>query len=558
MLDHNELIKLSKSISQSSMQSVPEIPTLTSMIKIPDILLETNQLLITTVESVIINRLKENPDISEWVEKGITLHQSHESKQCEFCGSELPELRLEQLAAYFNAADADLKADLEALLVELRQIYKDIESINPFDKMNLYDELREEYSDAIERINTVKKVLLSDIAELGKTITEKKQHTTEKLPEITTLINFDALMESISGINTVIKRHNEKTDLFDKCRAEDSKRMEAHYLSTIYDKILKYDIEIITASKEISELRNGKGGDLTRIGLTALTNRITQNKARVQSTSKACKELNENLSKFLGYTEISFEVNTDETGYFIKRSGELARNLSEGEKSAIAFVFFVVQLKDEGFDTRNGIIVVDDPVSSLDSSSQFQAFSFMKHATAEAAQLFIFTHNFEFLKLVLNWLKNNRGNSQYFMIKNRFSETTGEREHAYIDKIDQTLEKFESEYHYLFNLVKNYLDDGTIVSAYVMPNIARKLLDTFLMYSVPLSKSPYERLQMIPFDDNKKTSIYKFCNDQSHITGSGFDPALVPETRKCVRYLLEMMEATAKQHYDYLIEETSL
>ena len=53
----------------------------------------------------------------------------------------------------------------------------------------------------------------------------------------------------------------------------------------------------------------------------------------------------------------------------------------------------------------------------------------------------------------------------------------------------------------------------------------------------------------------KKVAIYKFVNDQSHITGAGFDPSLVPETQKCVGYLLELMETTFKDHYDYLVKE---
>ena len=142
------------------------------------------------------------------------------------------------------------------------------------------------------------------------------------------------------------------------------------------------------------------------------------------------------------------------------------------------------------------------------------------------------------------------------MIKNYFSEETGNRECAYFDNLDTALEKYESEYHYLFNLVKSYTDDGTIENAYKMPNVARKLLDTYLMYKVPINSNTYNRLQVLEFDEEKKAAIYKFCNDQSHITGSGFDPSLVPETKKCIGYLLELMKMTDKQHYKYLVSET--
>lgn len=46
------------------------------------------------------------------------------------------------------------------------------------------------------------------------------------------------------------------------------------------------------------------------------------------------------------------------------------------------------------------------------------------------------------------------------------------------------------------------------------------------------------------FGEHKKSAIYKFVNGQSHITDSRFDSALVPETKKCVKYVLELMGNT--------------
>lgn len=74
------------------------------------------------------------------------------------------------------------------------------------------------------------------------------------------------------------------------------------------------------------------------------------------------------------------------------------------------------------------------------------------------------------------------------------------------------------------------------------------------MFCIPKNITTYERLQELEFDDSKKSAIYKFVNDQSHITGAGFDPSLVPEAQKCIKYLLELMEETFPTHYTYLVE----
>jgi hypothetical protein len=56
----------------------------------------------------------------------------------------------------------------------------------------------------------------------------------------------------------------------------------------------------------------------------------------------------------------------------------------------------------------------------------------------------------------------------------------------------------------------------------------------------------------LSFDDIKKTAIYKFTNDQSHITWKWFDLSLIWETQKNVKYLLEMMESVFPEHFNIL------
>ena len=207
------------------------------------------------------------------------------------------------------------------------------------------------------------------------------------------------LVNGVKELNTVIANHNKKTNNFVAQQKSDSEKIERHHLSTVYDKVQELDTQIKGLKDEILALTNG---DDKQTGKTKLLARIAENKAKVSSSHKACELLNVSLKKFLGHDEITFEVNDDDTGYKLLRRGDPAKSLSEGERTAIAFVFFVTQLQDDSFDPATGIIVVDDPVSSLDANSQFQAFSFLKEATKNASQLFIFTHNFEFLMLVTN------------------------------------------------------------------------------------------------------------------------------------------------------------
>ena len=109
-------------------------------------------------------------------------------------------------------------------------------------------------------------------------------------------------------------------------------------------------------------------------------------------------ELNEDLPRYLGHGELQHTVK--ETGYEITRNGESAQSLSEGEITAIALLYFLKSLDDRRFDAANGVVVLDDPVSSLDANALFLAFGFIRERTQDAGEIFILTHNFSFFRNV--------------------------------------------------------------------------------------------------------------------------------------------------------------
>jgi wobble nucleotide-excising tRNase len=503
-----------------------------------------------TVEINVIDRLSENPDISEWVEKGLCLHID-KSDTCEFCGSTMPKDRIEALLGHFNEADKKLKSKIDLKISELQQNIQLIQNTQAPNKAQFYTDLQGVFTSRIISYNQEKDNLCAELSIIVETLNTKKQKTTEAFPFTRSLNNnFQAALISI---NETIEQHNQKSDNFQIEKDKAVELLKVHHLSEIFDDVKALDKNIEEYEKEILKLQNGNPEE-NFTGIVQLRKKISDNKSKISSEHKACNSLNHQLQTFLGRNEIVFEVAT-EGGYLVKRNGLTAKNLSEGEKTAIAFVYFVVHLKDQDFDLANGIIVVDDPISSLDSNSLFQAFAFLKNAVKDARQVFILTHNFSFLKLLLNWLKDRhiQQNSRFYMIKNHYLDV-GTRT-ASICNLDSALKDHESEYHYLFKILYTFKDDGSIANVYPIPNIARKVLDTFLMFRVPNGDKPYKKMEKIPFDEIKKTAIFKFTNDQSHITGDGFDPSLVPETQKNVQYLLEMMKSVFPEHYDILEEQ---
>jgi len=547
LLSEQEIEKHLATLKQQEMDILDEITGTVSIEDAEKIIEEAKRLLKQTVEVIAITRLQQYPDISQWVEEGLKLHQQEKSKTCEFCGQTLPEDRITALTAHFNEADKRLKEEVDVLLDRIGKLEEAIHDLKVAEKANLYTEFREEYSLKASELEKCKEILAKDVLGFKEEVAGKKLQTTVS-SKLSKTFDVSVYVSLINELNTYINDHNEKSKNFSEAKKDAQEKLKEHYLSEKYDFVLSLKSDISNLESEIDTLENGNPDDSNNIGIKKIQERIDENKNKISVSGLACDEINKQLETFLGRRDLVLEDTPE--GYILKRNGEIAKNLSEGEKTAIAFVYFTIHLKDRDFDSKNDIVVVDDPISSLDSNSLFQAFSFLKNTVQDFAQVFILTHNYDFLHLIINWLTHGHNNrSQFYMIKNTMID--GKRI-AKLDNLDKLLKSYSSEYQYLFKQLYTFSPDGTIDSVYHIPNIARKVLDSFLMIMVPDNSTAYQKMEQLNFDKNKKTAIYKFANDQSHITGKGFDPSLVYESQNVITYLLEMMETVFPGHYAVL------
>ncbi len=235
------------------------------------------------------------------------------------------------------------------------------------------------------------------------------------------------------------------------------------------------------------------------------------------------EELNDELAKYLGHDELRLEVK--DTGYALLRRGVVADSLSEGERTALSLLYFLKTLGDRRFDLDEGVVVLDDPVSSLDANSLYLAFGYIRRRTEDAGQLFVLTHNFTFFRQVRNWFHHLRGQGKNdidrrparFYMLDRVGDEIPRR--TTIRRLDPLLEGYDSEYHYLFARVYRGVNetDGGLEEAYGLPNIARRLLEMFLAFREPQIAGGLEKkLKGIECDEAKKLRILRFVHTHSH------------------------------------------
>lgn len=195
------------------------------------------------------------------------------------------------------------------------------------------------------------------------------------------------------------------------------------------------------------------------------------------------------LRTYLGHSEIS--LTAVDGGYKILREGGwVANHLSEGEKMAIAFCYFLTLFDAEGRKENQLIVVIDDPISSLDIGAKTHAFSLMRRMTKDCAQTIILTHNLLFMNMVKRDFRSeqNEAPASFLTIECRMTDDYTARTSA-LSAMSPLLKDYDSEYHYLFSLVYNASHDENSEFHHLLPNITRKVLEMFLAYSVPNKKN---------------------------------------------------------------------
>lgn len=500
-----------------------------------------SQLMGTTVVSSAIESLKEDTELASWTHQGLGIHQARHAENCLFCEQPLPDGRIVDLEAHFSSEYEGLLRKLDGMSAQIKKLLHEASQVQLPNRAELFEDLSNEYHKSqqifLEHIEKSKEYLQILIDSLAR----KKEHLFEPVENLAPAPELEG--SPADSINSIIRRHNIACDKFESIVDEAREKLEADSIAASLEeyKVLLEKLEATT--KSVTD--NQKKVRETEVRIAELERDIIEHR-------QPAEEFNEDLRNYLGHDELRLEVK--KTGYIITRNGNKATALSEGEMTAISLLYFLKSLSDRRFELKKGVVVLDDPVSSLDANALFCAFSFIRQRTDQCGQVFILTHNFSFFRQVRNWFyyKNNQL-KRYYMIE---PEITQNGRRSKIKKLDPMLEKFGSEYHYLFDRLYNHangVEVGGFEENYVFPNMARRLLETFLAFRQPQHLGELrQKLLKLDFDESRKTRILRFLHTHSHGDKIGepeHDPSALGETQAVLRDLMALMESEDPRHY---------
>lgn len=351
---------------------------------------------------------------SDWVRNGRSFYEINDGV-CPFCQQTTNEKLSKSLNEYFDEAFesdnksvedllADYKTDSERIKNQLTAIIGNQSKILDSEK---------------EKLKIEKEIFESKVAINLQKLAEKKKEPSG-IFKLESLTNIALSIKSIiSDSNFKILEHNKLVENI----ANEIQELTAQIWKFILEE-MRNDLDaylkkseylknsINQAKKLIAEEESKKNSK--ELEIATLERQITS----IQPTLKGIND----LLLSIGFRSFSLSLAEDKISYKIIRSdGSDAKNtLSEGEKSFITFLYFYYLISGSNSSdgiTKDRVVVIDDPISSLDSNILFvvsslieRLFEGIKDDKGNVKQIFILTHNTYFHKEVSFHLLKTRKN----------------------------------------------------------------------------------------------------------------------------------------------------
>lgn len=508
-----------------------------------------------------IKHLEENPLIEGWVEKGLPLHSKKD--KCEFCGGDLSKHRLDELQAHFSKDLADHKLKVEDLHKRIKaakvsiNLPKEVE-FNPHFR-DKFRETVDPLSRAIEDFNMAVDTLTTDV--------QKKIGAPFKVQEPTAFPKgiSQVIIDAVNSVNQVIDDNNQVASNFTQAKQDAIKRAKLHFVQEFIDEQEKVGRDAKVERLKVKQKRLNRFASIVEQEADKL-------RAIISHAQLGREDINKRLAFMLGGEAVQINVVPEggqERFQLIRTNGRPAKNLSDGEKTAIAFSYFLTKLKElksEKF--QDTIVYIDDPISSLDANHIFQVTAaireFFFHQvqkngnlewTTKCKQLFVSTHNFEFFSLLREVKPDSQKKAPLYLIK-RIKLLS-----SHLEDMPISLSRYASEYHFLFEIIYRFHsapDKTDHEVLMLLPNAVRRFVELYTYSRLPgVSKETVDQRAEALFGKEKAKRILKVFHYFSHansIDRLAGNNELIFDVEHAVNDLLYAIRNEDPLHWEALVQ----
>ncbi len=358
----------------------------------------------------------------EFIEKGIELQKEMPNNKCPFCAQEITNNIIQDYTNYFNKSIEQFKQDslevsgtLKKILEQwnIKEILQSFERFEPFMKKD-FSTNKESLKNALEQIKVLLEKLQKEVGKKGGVKNEKEfQGIDKKLSE-----NYEKLQKCVNETRNILNQKKEQKEKLEKLKTD---------LKEARIKKAKHDSYDWQKSKREAE-RKLSVLNCRHERLNRLLEKIDKKLKELYDQKRPDTKIINNYLKALNLPKYSLDKD-----YRIVLNSDALENseakiiLSDGEKTTLAFAYFLARLKlfYKKEDLKKLVVVIDDPISSLDEQRIYNTTCLVAKINQELAreklsnkedkaQVFVLTHNHTFMARLINMVGKH---ARYFQLE---------------------------------------------------------------------------------------------------------------------------------------------
>ncbi|WP_231168497.1 AAA family ATPase [Helicobacter pylori] len=347
----------------------------------------------------------------EFIKKGIELQKKMPDNACPFCTQEITNNIIQVYTSYFNKRIEQFNQDslevsgtLKKILEQwnIKEILQSFERFEPFMKKDSSTN-KESLKNALEQIKVLLEKLQKEVdKKWGVKNKEKFQETDKKLLE-----NYEKFQKCVDETRNILKQKKEQKEKLEKLKTE---LKEARIKKAKHDSYWQKSKEEAERKLSVLNCRHERLNRLLEKINKKLKGLYDQKRPDIETINNYLKALN--LPKYSLDKDYRIVLNSDAL-----ENSEAKIILSDGEKTTLAFAYFLARLKlfYKKEDLKNLVVVIDDPISSLDEQRIYNTTCLVAKINQELAreklsneenkaQVFVLTHNHTFMARLINMI----------------------------------------------------------------------------------------------------------------------------------------------------------
>ncbi|MGL2872993.1 AAA family ATPase [Helicobacter pylori] len=417
----------------------------------------------------------------EFIEKGIKLQKEMLDNACPFCTQKIPNEIIQAYTSYFNKSvekfnqcSLEVSGTLKNILDQwnIKEILQSFEKFEPFMKKD-FPKNKESLENALEQIKVLLEKLQKEVDKKeGAKNKEKFQEIDKELLEIQ-----ENIQQCVGETREILNQKKEQKKKLEKLK---TKLKEARIKKAKHD---SYDWQKSKEEAERKLLVLNRGYERLKRLLEKIDKKLKelydQKRPDIEIINNYLKALN--LPKYSLDKDYRIVLNSD-----VLENSEAKMILSDGEKTTLTFAYFLARLKSfyKKEDLKNLVVVIDDPISSLDEQRIYNTTCLVAKINQELvgealekdekAQVFVLTHNHTFMAHLINMVGKH---VRYFQLERYQNQLK-------IVCKNEAVGYFDTFYLLLFKEVYEFAEKGKVQDnfneAINYGNKVRILLESFL------------------------------------------------------------------------------